>query len=185
MKLFSLFVAFFQTGLFAVGGGLATLPFLYDMADATGWFTHADIANLIAVAESTPGAIGVNAATYVGYLTHGVLGGLIATLGLVAPSIIVIILVSRVLEIFADHPLVKNGFYGLRPASTALIATAGVTVARGVFFVAGEGFALDWHNVVLAGLLWCAMRKWDKLHPVVFLGLSAVAGIGLYLLGSA
>ena len=87
-----LFYEFFKTGLFAIGGGLATLPFLSDMADRTGWFTHAQLADMLAVSESTPGPIGVNMATYVGFTTGGVGGALVATLGLVAPSIIVILI---------------------------------------------------------------------------------------------
>ena len=89
-----LFYEFFKTGLFAVGGGMATLPFLYDMADRTDWFTRAELANMVAVSEATPGPIGVNMATYVGYLSGGIPGAVVATLGLVTPSIIVILLVA-------------------------------------------------------------------------------------------
>ena len=85
-----LFYEFFKTGLFAIGGGLATLPFLSDMADRTGWFTQAQLADMLAVSESTPGPVGVNMATYVGFETGGILGAVVATLGLVAPSVIVI-----------------------------------------------------------------------------------------------
>ena len=85
-----LFYEFFKIGLFAIGGGLATLPFLYNLSDKTAWFTHAQLADMIAVSESTPGAIGVNMATYVGYQTVGFFGGVIATIGLVFPSIIII-----------------------------------------------------------------------------------------------
>ena len=85
---------FFKTGLFAIGGGLATLPFLYEMSEATGWFTRGDIMNLIAVSESTPGAIGINMSTYVGFITAGLPGAILATLALAAPSVVVIILIS-------------------------------------------------------------------------------------------
>ena len=93
-----MFFAFFHTGLFAVGGGLATLPFLYHMSDATGWFTYTQLADMIAVSESTPGPMGVNMATYVGFTIRGIPGALTATLGLVAPSIIVILIVAGFLE---------------------------------------------------------------------------------------
>ena len=89
-----LFCEFFKTGLFAVGGGLATLPFLSDMADRTGWFTQAQLADMLAVSESTPGPVGVNMATYVGFETAGVLGAVVATLGLVTPSVIVILIAT-------------------------------------------------------------------------------------------
>ena len=131
MLYLQLFWEFFKTGLFAVGGGLATLPFLQDMADRTGWFTHAQLADMLAVSESTPGPIGVNMATYVGFTTGGVGGALVATLGLVAPSVIVILIVAAFLKAFRDSKWVNAAFYGLRPASTALVAAAGVTIAHG------------------------------------------------------
>lgn len=116
-----LFYEFAKTGLFAVGGGMATIPFLYAISEKTGWFTAADIGNMIAISESTPGAMGVNMSTYVGFSVKGVLGAVIATLGLVLPSIIVILIISRMLEKFKDSKLVQKIFYGLRPASTGLI----------------------------------------------------------------
>ena len=125
-----LFWEFFKTGLFAVGGGLATLPFLQDMAERTGWFTHAQLADMLAVSESTPGPIGVNMATYVGFTTGGVPGALVATLGLVTPSVIVILIVAAFLKAFRDSKWVSGAFYGLRPASTALVAAAGISVIK-------------------------------------------------------
>ena len=93
-----LFYEFFKTGLFAIGGGLATLPFLSDMAERTEWFTQAQLADMLAVSESTPGPVGVNMATYVGFETAGIPGAIIATLGLVAPSIIVILIIASFLK---------------------------------------------------------------------------------------
>ena len=121
-----LFYEFFKTGLFAVGGGLATLPFLSDMADRTGWFTQAQLADMLAVSESTPGPVGVNMATYVGFETAGVLGAVVATLGLVTPSVIVILIVASFLKAFRSNRFVDAAFYGLRPASTAMVASAGI-----------------------------------------------------------
>lgn len=95
-----LFWEFFKTGLFAVGGGMATIPFLYDISDKTGWFTHTQLADMIAVGESTPGPIGVNMATYVGFTTAGIPGGIIATLGIVTPSVIIILIIARMLKQF-------------------------------------------------------------------------------------
>ena len=102
-----LFYEFFKTGLFAVGGGMATLPFLDAMALKTGWFTQAQLIDMIAISESTPGPIGVNMATYVGFTTAGPLGSIIATLGLIAPSIIVILIIAKFLSKFKDSPIVK------------------------------------------------------------------------------
>ena len=97
MTLLRLMFEFFKTGLFAVGGGLATLPFLYEISDKTGWFSHADIADMIAISESTPGAIGINMSTYAGFKTAGVPGGILATLSLAAPSLIIILIIAKFL----------------------------------------------------------------------------------------
>lgn len=129
MILLRLFYEFAKTGLFAVGGGLATLPFLYAMSEKTGWFTYQDVADMIAVSESTPGAMGVNMSTYVGFTTAGVPGAVLGSLGLIFPSIVIIIVISKVLQKFKDSRMVQDAFYGLRPASTGLIASAGLGVA--------------------------------------------------------
>ena len=113
MILLHLFWEFFKTGLFAVGGGMATLPFLYDMSTRTGWFTQAKLADMIAVSESTPGPIGVNMATYVGFETAGIPGAVIATLGLICPSIIIVLVIARVLKQFRDNKTVDAAFYGI------------------------------------------------------------------------
>ena len=134
MTFWLLFYEFFKTGLFAVGGGMATIPFLYAISEKTGWFTAADIGNMIAISESTPGAIGVNMSTYVGFHVAGIPGALITTFGLVLPSILVIIAISKVLKKFKDSRLVQKIFYGLRPASTGLIIAAGLGVALETFF---------------------------------------------------
>ena len=156
MMLLRLYFEFFRTGLFAVGGGLATIPFLEDMAVRTGWFTAADLTTMIAVSESTPGPIGVNMATYVGFQTAGVLGSVIATLGLVTPSLIVILIVSGFLQKFRQSKGVDAVFYGLRPASTALITAAGLSVALAVFVEAGgttqHTFSLHWPSITLASI---------------------------------
>lgn len=176
---------FFKTGLFAVGGGLATLPFLYDMAEKTGWFTSHDILNLVAISESTPGAIGINMATYVGYLTTGPLGGVVATLSLIAPSIVIIILVSKVMDAFKNSPAVEGVFKGLRPASTALIAAAGLSVARLAFLNealwTGWSFAsfaavVNWKGLLLAVVVFITLKKFKK-HPIIYIAGSALVGI--------
>lgn len=172
-----LFWEFFKTGLFAIGGGMATLPFLYDMADKTGWFTRAQLADMIAVSESTPGPIGVNMATYVGYLTKGVPGAITATLGLVAPSIIVILIVAAFLEVFRTSKYVNGAFYGLRPASTALITAAGFVVVKETFLVSAGFF---WQGLILAAMIIVLtnfVKQTKGWHPIVFIGLSALVGV--------
>ena len=187
MILLRLFWEFFKTGLFAVGGGMATLPFLYDMSARTGWFTQARLADMIAVSESTPGPIGVNMATYVGFETAGIPGAVVATLGLICPSIIIILLIARVLKQFRESKTVDAIFYGLRPCSIALIAAAGLLVARVTFLnqdALAAGFnpaeLLRWKELLLAAVLLVLTRfvkPLKKLHPVVFIALSAAVGI--------
>ena len=186
MILLRLFFEFFKTGLFAVGGGLATIPFLRDMGAATGWFTDADLTTMIAVSESTPGPIGVNMATYVGYTSAGVPGAVIASLGLVTPSLIVIMIVAAFLSKFRQSKTVDAVFKGLRPASTALIASACITVALSIFIkvtmdntAMGHAFSVHWLSLVLSAALFFAMRTkaGKKLHPFVFIAIAAAAGI--------
>ena len=182
-----LFWEFFKTGLFAVGGGLATLPFLDRMVETTGWFTHAQLADMIAVSESTPGPIGVNMATYVGYLTAGVPGSLIATLGLAAPSVIIILLIARALKAFRDNKYVDAAFYGLRPCSIGLIAAAGLLVVKIALFhfdaykLSGAlGDLFNWKAIALAALLLVLTRfvkPLKKLHPIFFILGSALVGV--------
>lgn len=186
--LLTLFFEFFKTGLFAVGGGMATLPFLYDMsARHPDWFTTAQLADMIAVSESTPGPIGMNMATYVGFRTAGVPGGLIATLGLAAPSVIIILIVARVLKQFRENRYVDAAFYGLRPCSVGLIAAAGLLVVKIALFnfdaYAASGVIGDLFNVkalILAAVLLVltrAVKATKKLHPIFFILGSAAVGV--------
>lgn len=182
-----LFWEYLKIGLFSVGGGMATIPFLYDMADKTGWFTHAQLADILAVSESVPGAMGVNMATYVGYVTAGVPGALAAVIGLGLPAVIIISLIVRVLQQFRHNPYVEAAFRGLRPASTGLVAAACVTVVltallnTGLFQATGVLSDLfRWKACVLAVLVliftnWVKPTK--KWHPAVFIILSAAAGV--------
>ena len=186
-----LFWEFFKTGLFAVGGGMATIPFLYNMADSTGWFTRIDVDNMIAVGESTPGPIGVNMATYVGYITgmnegglpFALLGAVVATLGLITPSIIVILIIASFLRSFRDNRYVESAFYGLRPAVTGLIAAAAFEIYR-ITLLAIEPFLetrnllnlFQWKNIVLFAALFILNKK-VKWHPVFIILIAAAAGI--------
>ena len=195
MILLRLFYEFAKVGLFAVGGGLATVPFLQSMGEKTGWFTNADLSTMIAVSESTPGPMGVNMATYVGYSTCGVPGAVVATLGLIFPSIVVIIIIAGFLHKFRQSKAVDAVFQGLRPASTALIASAGLSVVVSVLLLhqAGHEIALGqavpvlqlfyWPAIALTAMIFVAL-KWGplkKLHPIVFIAFAAVAGAVLQL----
>ena len=199
MIFLQLFYEFFKTGLFAVGGGMATIPFLYNMADATQWFTRMDVDNMIAVGESTPGPIGVNMATSVGSITGlnqggiplAILGAVVATIGLITPSIIIILIIAAFLKSFRDNKYVESAFYGLRPASTGLIAAAGLSVVMSNLFfqdllsqdLFGTGSlwaVFNWKGWVLAVVLWVLTNKIKQtkgLHPILFILASAVVGI--------
>ncbi len=187
MTFLRLFWEFFKAGLFAVGGGMATLPFLYDISDKTGWFTHAQLADMIAVSESTPGPIGINMATYVGFTTAGIPGALCATIGIITPSIIVILLISKALEKFRQNKYVDAAFYALRPCSVALIAAAGFLVLKITLFNV-DSFSMgdsiisffNWKAIALAAVIFAltqCIEKTKKLHPIVFIAFSAVVGI--------
>lgn len=194
MILWKLFWEFFKTGLFAIGGGMATVPFLQDISAKTGWFTSADLANMIAVSESTPGPMGVNMATYVGYTVGsqqlggtgmGVVGAVVATLGLISPSIVVILIVAYFLKRFRDSKLVDSVLYGLRPASVALISAAGVEIVlfavlrvESIWRIVDA--SLSWKAVVLALAVFAGTNLvpgLKKIHPIWFVVASAVAGV--------
>ena len=183
MIFLKLFYEFLKVGLFAVGGGMATFPFLTDLADKTGWYTQQQLVDMIAIAESTPGPIGVNTATYVGFTTAGVPGAVIASLGLITPSFLVILIIARVLAKFRDSKLVIDIFSGLRPASAGLIAAAGFSVVMvSLVDLQADGLMnmIRWKGVLLAAVLLLLTRKVKQtknLHPVVFIALSAAAGI--------
>jgi len=187
MILLRLFFEFFKTGLFAAGGGLATIPFLYEMSEKTGWFTYEELANMMAVSESTPGPMGVNMATYVGYETAGVLGSLCATIGLVTPSVILILIIAKAMQAFRNNRYVDAAFYGIRPCSLGLIAAAGAIVARiallNLDLFKQTGLFTDLVNIralILAAVLLVLTRavKYTKnLHPLWFIAFSAVIGV--------
>ena len=183
MILLRLFLEFCKVGLFSVGGGLATIPFLTDLGNRTGWFSSAQLADMIAVSESTPGPMGVNMATYVGYTTAGLPGGIVSTLGLVFPSVIIILVIARFLQKFRQSKAVDAVFYGLRAASVALITAAMLQVAKiALLFHArpdGSTQLIYWPAVLVAAAVfacvqWTPLKKW---HPIVFIGIAAVVGI--------
>lgn len=180
-ELLTLCLEFFKTGLFAVGGGLATLPFLMDMQQTYGWFTTEELANMIAVSESTPGPIGINMSTYVGFAQGGVLSAVLATLSLVLPSLIIICVISRVLDKFQSNRLVQDVFAVIRPAVTGLIAAAGWSVMQIALLHQGQTglAAVNWLAVALCALIFAATqcKPLKKLHPAAFIALGAVLGV--------
>ena len=180
---------FFKTGLFAVGGGLATLPFLSNMADKYPWFTHAQLADMVAVSESTPGPIGVNMATYVGFRVWGIPGAILATLSLVLPSIIIIVIIAKMMDKYMSNKYVQWAFGGLRPAVTGLIAAAGWSVVElALLDLTNFNILRFWEGINIPAVIIFALvlflaqfKKTKKLHPIVFIGACAVLGILLKL----
>ncbi|MEG1426076.1 MAG: chromate transporter [Oscillospiraceae bacterium] len=192
MTFLLLFYEFFKTGLFAIGGGMATLPFLAEIAEKYTWFDANRLSDMIAISESTPGPIGINMATYAGYsaglseggILMGILGATTAVTALVLPSLIIIIIVANFLKKFKENPLVEDVFYVLRPAVTALIAVAGFGIVQSALvntaaWQAGANITeiLNFLAIGLFLLILIAQNIWKKIHPIVYIAAAAVIGI--------
>jgi len=178
-----LFVEFFKIGLFSIGGGLATLPFLYNLADKYTWFDRSMLADMIAISESTPGPIGINMSTYAGFHAFGILGSIIATGALVLPSLIIIIIIANFLNKFSENKFVKSAFYGLRPVVTGLIAAACFEVYK-ISILTLDKFIqtksitdiINPLSVVLFAIILILVIKFKK-HPIVYICIGALFGI--------
>lgn len=185
MTFLMLFYEFFKIGLFAIGGGTATIPFLYELAESDyGWFTPTQLTDMIAISESTPGPVGINMATFAGYnagfsvmgFGGGFLGGIVATLGLICPSIILILIIARFLQSFSENKIVKNTFYGIRPCVAALVAFAVFGLFRITLFSGAQfNFVVAAIIAVSFGLMF--IKKLKKLHPLFWILAGAVVGI--------
>ena len=163
-----LFFEFFKIGLLAVGGGLVTVPFLFDLSESYGWFSLSDLTNMIAISESTPGPIGVNMATFAGYNTCGLPGALLATFGLIFPSVVIIVIVAKMMEKYSCNTRVKNILENIRPAVLALILFSGLQIAK-------ISITEQWHILFFVALL-AMIRLW-KQSPIIYLCLAAVLGL--------
>ena len=177
MTLLMLCWEFFKTGLFSVGGGLATLPFLFEMSNKhPEWFSVEDLTNMVAVAESTPGPIGVNMATYIGTTVAGIPGGILATLSLILPSLITILIIARILAKFSENKLVKDIFYGLRPAVVGMLFVSVLSVFESSLFGGNFMNGVDFRYLALFAVLVFGIFKFKK-HPILFIGIGALIGI--------
>lgn len=161
-----LFLEFFHIGLFSYGGGYATLPFLYHIVDKYGWYTALQLADMIAISSITPGPLGVNVATFAGYVTSGILGALIATVALVLPSVIIVVIISKLLEQFKNNRFVKSIIYSIKPAGCGLLSSVGVNM----FF---NNISL--YGVLLFLILFVVSLRM-KRDPLIYLGVSAIVG---------
>lgn len=172
---------FFKTGLFAVGGGLATIPFLTEISNKYGWYSLSDLSTMIAVSESTPGPMGVNMSTYVGFSQYGILGGIVMTLSLVAPSIIVICIIANFLEKFKEAKIVQDIFSGLKPAVVAFIAAATIDILVTTLFGGYDQLktfsCFNWKQLICLVAFLAASKYKPKVHPIWFIVASAAIGI--------
>ncbi len=188
MIYWQLFTSFFKTGLFAIGGGLATLPFLAEISDKYGWFTKEMLSDMLAVSESTPGPIGVNMATYAGYITAGLGGAIVATISLVLPSLLIILLIASFMSRFSENRLVQNAFSGIRPAVVAIVALAVWEVlAVSIFDIprfleTGQFLSvLRPTALVLFAGFFIVNHVFKKVHPILLIAAGAILGILLKL----
>ena len=172
MILVILFYEFFKIGLFAIGGGMVTIPFLFDLTKRFDWFTVQELTDMIAVSQSTPGPVGVNMATYAGFKAAGISGGCMATLGLVFPSVIIVIMVSKLLSKWSENLLVKDVMSSIRPAVVALILQAGLELLH---LSVHDYFALIFVAVFLL------LIHFYKKSPIFYIILSAILGVLLKL----
>ncbi len=162
-----LFLEFFHIGLFSFGGGYATLPFLYHIADVQKWYTAKQLSDMIAVSSITPGPVGVNVATFAGFSTSGILGAFVATASVILPSLIIVIIISKLLEQFKHNKYVQSVIYTLKPAGCGLLAAVGVDMFVNNINLLGM--------VLLAGLFIASLI--EKRDPLFYLAVSAVVGL--------
>ena len=171
LKLLSqLFLQFFHVGVFSFGGGYATLPFLYDIADKFHWYSAKQLTDMLAISSITPGPVGVNVATFAGFTTAGILGSLVATTAIILPSYIIVTIVFKVIDKFRTNRNIKGAIRGLKPAGCALLSAVGIKLL----------FTSNLHllgTLILLGFLILSIKK--KQDPLFYLGISAILGLEL------
>ena len=190
IKLLYIFITFFRIGLFAIGGGLATLPFVFELADnavaadgANAWLTREMVGNMLAVAQSSPGAVGANLSSYTGLCYAGIPGGYAAVLGLIAPSIIIIVILARMLKAFKENAAVESLFSGFRPAATGLLSAAGFgAIALSLWNAAAPAWYLfiRWKEAMIFAVIFFLVFKFKK-HPIIYIIAAGLTGIILQL----
>ncbi len=180
MIFLELFITFFKIGLFTIGGGYAMLPLIQSEIERLGWLTNTELVNFIAVSESTPGPFAINISTYVGTQLGGLPGGICATLGVVMPSFIIILIIAAFFERFKDNKYVVGCMSGLKPAVIGLIGSAIVSIGATVFFPTSVTFAVFTtppFYITLALFVTMTVLALKKVHPIIIICISAVVGI--------
>ncbi|MBQ8588315.1 MAG: chromate transporter [Clostridia bacterium] len=173
-----LFLTFLKIGAFTFGGGYAMLPLIQEEVLKNGWATTEEIINFVAVSESTPGPFAINMATYVGTNLYGLPGAAAATLGVVLPSFVIILIVAHFFEKFKDNRIVSGCMTGLKSAVIGLIAAALFSMASAVFFPNGLK-TFDIYDIAVSAAIFVSMTYlgFKKLHPIAIIAVSAILGI--------
>lgn len=181
-----LFIEFFKIGLFSIGGGLSTIPFLSELGIKYNWYTQKGLIDMIAVSESTPGPIGINMATYVGYKTAGVLGAILASLSEVLPAIIIITIIAKTISNFKNNDYFNKLLIYIRPCTFALIVTAFINVFSNSVLPINQinninAFinSIDIRLILIFIGIYLLKTK-TKYHPLVYIVISAVIGIIIF-----
>ncbi len=188
MILLELFLTFFEIGALTFGGGYAMIPFVREQVLAHGWLTEEELLNMIAVSESTPGPIAVNMATFVGANEAGVMGSIMATLGVVLPSFIIILIISSLLKNFLKYKGVKAFLAGVRPCVVSLILGTAFTLLLSVLFGIGSknfAFNIDFKGIIILGIIIAISLIYKKMKgkkpsPILMIGISACLGMIFY-----
>lgn len=189
MILFFLCMEFAKIGFFSLGGGYATLPFLYHMSEVYGWFSPLELSRMLAISSITPGPVGLNVATFAGFKTAGILGSIVATMSIMLPSFFMIIIISKMLKKFKDSPCMCSVMYALRPATAAMLTAVALRLFRdaiirnpdfsGFNFLQMQNF-IDIKGFLLLVILFILSLRLKK-DPLVFLAFGAIAGILLHI----
>ncbi|MGL5226983.1 MAG: chromate transporter [Bacteroidales bacterium] len=174
MIYFKLFWVYFKIGLFGFGGGYAILSLIqHEVVEVNQWVTTEEFTDILAISQMTPGPVGINSATYIGYqVTGSVWGAIVATLATVLPSFIIVILIARFFFAFRNNKWIKGAFEGIRPAAVGMIASAAIMLMNGTNFI-------DWISVAICVLSFVAMY-FMKLHPIWIIVISGAAGYFIY-----
>jgi chromate transporter len=185
MEYLRLFLSFFKIGLFSFGGGYAMIPLMQTENEMYNWISSSDLIDMIAIAEMTPGPVAVNSATFIGYNTGGILGGIIATIGVAFPSVLLILIIANVFFKFNKHPLKTLAFYGIRPVVAGLIISAALVVAETAFLKSGVSIneittntfqAISLQNVFIFLLSLFLLIK-TKINPILIIVISGTLGL--------
>ena len=185
MTYLELLIGFLKVGCFSFGGAYGAIPLIRDVVMSYGWMTEEELTYMIAVSESTPGPIMVNLATFIGNTQGGIIGAIIATLAVVLPSFLIILLVSAVMKKLLKNKYVQAALRGLKPCIIGLVTATGVFMVISHCLSSSAGFAADRKalllSIFLAAILFLSKPIFKKkISPILLIVISAALGIGLY-----